>query len=97
MKPDLDKQNALKPGRIYYIEIRIRTKGYIYYNIVTNIHVLARLVHFTCSFNPSLVPVQPRKTRPYITENLLMGRNASNQTSTSCAYFRLKLTATSLK
>ena len=47
--------------------------------------------------NPSLVPVQPRKTRPYITENFLMGRNESNQTSTSCAYFRLKLTATSLE
>ena len=38
---------------------------------------------------PSLVLVQPRKTRPYITERSLMGRNESNQTSTSCAYFRL--------
>ena len=49
------------------------------------------------SENRALVPVQPRKTRPYITENLLMGRNESNQTSTSCAYLRLKLTATSLE
>ena len=49
------------------------------------------------SENGALVPVQPRKTRPYITENLLMGRNESNQTSTSCAYLRLKLTATSLE
>ena len=48
------------------------------------------------SENGALVPVQPRKTRPYITENLLMGRNESNQTSTSCAYLRLKLTATFL-
>ena len=31
--------------------------------------------------NPSLVPVQPRKTRPYITERLLMGRKESNQTN----------------
>ena len=46
---------------------------------------------------PSLVLIQPRKTRPYITERLLMGRNESNQTSTSSAYFRLKLTATSRK
>ena len=46
---------------------------------------------------PSLVLVHPRKTRPYITERLLMGRNESNQTSTSCAYIRLKLTATSRK
>ena len=30
--------------------------------------------------NPSLVLVQPRKTCPFITERLLMGRNESNQT-----------------
>ena len=30
--------------------------------------------------NPSLVLVQPRKTRPYVTERLLMGRKESNQT-----------------
>ena len=30
--------------------------------------------------NPSLVLVQPRKTRPYITERLLMGRKELNQT-----------------
>ena len=30
--------------------------------------------------NPSLVLVQPRKTGPYITERLLMGRKLSNQT-----------------
>ena len=29
---------------------------------------------------PSLVLVQPRKTLPYITERLLMGRKESNQT-----------------
>ena len=29
--------------------------------------------------NPSLVLVQPRKTRPYITERLLMERKESNQ------------------
>ena len=29
---------------------------------------------------PSLVLVQPRKTSPYITERLLMGRKESNQT-----------------
>ena len=31
--------------------------------------------------NPSLVLVQPRKTGPFITERLLMGRKKSNQTS----------------
>ena len=49
------------------------------------------------SENGALAPVQPRKTRLYMTESLLMGRNESNQTSTSRAYFRLKLTATSLE
>ena len=34
------------------------------------------------NINPSLVLVQPRKTRPFITERLLMGRNESNQTKT---------------
>ena len=33
------------------------------------------------NINPSLVLVQPRKTRPFITERLLMGRKASNQTN----------------
>ena len=32
-------------------------------------------------FNPSLVLVQPRKIRPYITERLLMGRKELNQTN----------------
>ena len=30
---------------------------------------------------PSLVLVQPRKTRPFITERLLIGRKESNQTN----------------
>ena len=30
---------------------------------------------------PSLVQVQPRKTRPCLTERLLMGRKESNQTN----------------
>ena len=32
------------------------------------------------NINPRLVLVQPRKTRPYITERLLMGHKESNQT-----------------
>ena len=32
--------------------------------------------------NPRLVLVQPKKTRPYMTEILLMGRKESNQTKT---------------
>ena len=33
------------------------------------------------NYYPSLVLVQPRKTRPYITERLLMGIKESNQTN----------------
>ena len=34
-----------------------------------------------CVHDPSLVLVQPSKTRPYITESLLMGREESNQSN----------------
>ena len=40
-------------------------------------HCVVSLIKNT---NPSLVLVQPRKTRPFITERLLMGRKESNQT-----------------
>ena len=33
------------------------------------------------NINPSLVLVQPRKTRPFITERLLIGHKESNQTN----------------
>ena len=38
-------------------------------------------VSLSKNINPSLVLVQPRKTRPYITERLLMGRKESNHTN----------------
>ena len=38
------------------------------------------VVSLSKNINPSLVLVQPRKTRPVITERLLIGRNESNQT-----------------
>ena len=40
------------------------------------------VVSLSKNIYPSLVLVQPRKTRPYITERLLMGRKESNQTKT---------------
>ena len=44
------------------------------------------------NINPSLVLVQPRKTRPFITERLLMGRKESNQTNkTNDHYHILKI------
>ena len=36
------------------------------------------VVSLSKNINPSLVLVQPRKTRPFITERLLMGRKESN-------------------
>ena len=39
------------------------------------------VVSLSKNINPSLVLVQPRKTRPFITERLLMGRKESNQTT----------------
>ena len=39
------------------------------------------IVSLSKNINLSLVLVQPRKTRPYITERLLMGRKESNQTN----------------
>ena len=39
------------------------------------------------NINPSLVLVQPRKNRPYLTERLLMGRKESNQTKTKQTTF----------
>ena len=40
------------------------------------------VVSLSKNINPSLVLVQPRKTRPFITERLLMGRKESNPTKT---------------
>ena len=37
-------------------------------------------VSLSKTINPSLVLVQPRKTRPFISKSLLMGRKESNQT-----------------
>ena len=41
------------------------------------------------NINPSLVLVQPRKTCPFITERLLMGRKESNQTKRDCCEWKL--------
>ena len=44
------------------------------------VQVRASLASLCCVLDPSLVLVQPRKTRPHITERMLMGRKESNQT-----------------
>ena len=42
-------------------------------------HQCHGVVSLRRNINPSLVLVQPRKTHPFITERLLMGRKESNQ------------------
>ena len=44
------------------------------------------VVSLSKNINPSLVLVHPRKTRPFITERLLMGRKESNQTKLSMQF-----------
>ena len=44
-------------------------------------HLRHCVVSLSKNINPSLVLVQPRKTCPFITERLLMGRKESNQTN----------------
>ena len=43
------------------------------------------VVSLSKNINPGLVLVQPRKTRPFITERLLMGLKESNQTKLSAS------------
>ena len=44
------------------------------------------VVSLSKNINHRLVLVQPRKTRPFITERLLMGRKESNQTNKTNKY-----------
>ena len=44
------------------------------------------VVSLSKNIHPSLVLVQRRKTRPFITERLLMGRKESNQTNKTIAF-----------
>ena len=60
-------------GRV--IDPRLRGRGF-------EPHWRHCVVSLSKNINPGLVLVQPRKTRPFITERLLMGRKESNQTNT---------------
>ena len=48
------------------------------------------IVSLSKNINPSLVLVQPRKTSPFITERLLMGRKESDQTNKNKGHFQDK-------
>ena len=45
------------------------------------------VVSLSKTYNPILVLVKSRKTRPYITERLLMGRKESNQTNKYTTFY----------
>ena len=49
-------------------------------------------VSLSKNINPSLALIQPRKTRPYITKRLLMGRKESNQIKNKTYQCRLLMT-----
>ena len=59
-----------RSGRV--LDLRLRGRGFQPHQR----HCVVSL-----NINPSLVLVQPRKTRPFITERLLMGLKESNQTN----------------
>ena len=72
-------------GRV--LDLRLKGRGF-------EPHRRHCVVSLSKNINPSLVLVQPRKTRPFITERLLMGRKESNKTKTKTkkAYFsKIKL------
>ena len=52
-------------------------------------HRRHHVVSLSKNINPSLVLVQPRKTHPFITERLLMGRKETNQTKQMICASRL--------
>ena len=54
---------------------------------------LQRVKSLSKNINPSLVLVQPRKTRPYITGRLLMGRKESNQTEGNAQVTHSRITS----
>ena len=58
-------------GRV--LDSRLRGRGF-------ESHWRHCVVSLSKNINPSLVLVQPRKTHPFITEILLMGRKESKQT-----------------
>ena len=49
-------------------------------------HLRHYVVSLSKDINPSLVLVQPNKTRPFITEKLLMGGKESNQTNKNICF-----------
>ena len=65
-------------GRVF--DSRLRGRGF-------EPHRRHCVVSLSKNINPSLALVQPRKTHPFITKRLLIGRKESNQTNKTCFIF----------
>ena len=72
--------------RIYEYIMQSITQKFKMYRLKTSLVDIYRWGEVQCTRYPSLVLVQPRKTRPYITERLLMGRKELNQTNKQTVY-----------
>ena len=64
-------------GRV--LDLRPRGRGFVP-------HRRHCFVSLSKNINPSIVLVQPRKTCPFLTERLLIGRKESNQTNKSSTF-----------
>ena len=74
-------------GKKIFTILCIKTEGPRVLSLTGNPpHQRHCVVSLSKNINPSLVLVQPRKTPPFITERLLMGRKESNQTKTKQFY-----------
>ena len=70
---EISTNNRERSGSVVVLVSRLRGCGF-------EPHWRYCVVSLSKNINPSLVLVQPRKTRPFITEKLLIGRKESNQT-----------------
>ena len=67
-------------GRV--LDLRLKGRGF-------EPHRHHCVVSLSKNINPSLVLVQPRETRPFITERLLMGRKESNKNASKGTFLPL--------
>ena len=73
-------QNTGEPIPIFFSGLDlVFFKGGLWHEEVK--HSNHSFYHHFRNINPKLVLVQPRKTSPFITERLMMGRKESNQTN----------------
>ena len=76
------KKNVCLPYlKFYFLMLPETHLFFIWPHLLSHRDRSGSVVECLIQDNPSLELVQPRKTRPFITERLLMGRKESNQTN----------------